>query len=187
MKWLVSVRYSLHRSRLRTDAEAGLISPKILELNRFMSVLLKSDFFDDYLLKEANIKALIEYDFDGHIFKDYLSEEEKESGEYGRYIKWKNIKETAFNLIKGKKMPLGFSFLLIFPEKDTERLIKDNGLLLVPENNPRFYIRISFEHGEGRILTGMSSDVFSLDKAPMEAWDLHVRGLLKTLKILTEE
>ena len=55
-----------------------MVSLKILELNRFMARLLKSEAFDDFLLREGSVRTYMEYRFQGRLHKEYFETAEQE-------------------------------------------------------------------------------------------------------------
>ena len=89
-----------------------MISIKILEMNRFMGKLLKGENFDGFLLKEGFLRTNIEYRFQGQLFAEYFDTAEQEKLEE-KYIYWGELRPTVFELIKGKRTPLAFSFTLL--------------------------------------------------------------------------
>lgn len=161
-----------------------MISLKILEMNRFMGKLLKGDAFDLFLLKEGFLRTSIEYRFQGHLFKEYFDTQEQESVAE-EYTSWGEVKPFVYELIKGKKTPLAFSFtLLLSREKTAEFVTKES--LNVGEDSPSLYLQIRFDHGTGRVVTGTARNVFTLDKSLEEAWDKEVKELLRSMEIVAE-
>ena len=162
-----------------------MISLKILEMNRFMGKLLKGENFDGFLLKEGFLRTNIEYRFQGQLFVDYFDTEEQEKLEE-KYVYWGELRPTVFELIKGKRTPLAFSFTLLLTKNDTTALLARRQVN-VGEDSPSLFLQISFENGTGRIITGTARNTFTLDKSLDEAWDAEVKQLLKAMELATEE
>ncbi len=162
-----------------------MISLKILEMNRFMGKLLKGENFDGFLLKEGLLRTSIEYRFQGQLFAEYFDMVEQENLEE-KYIYWGELRSTIFELIKGKRTPLAFSFTLLLSKTDTTELLARRSVN-VGEDSPSLYLQIRFEHGTGRIITGSARNTFTLDKSLDEAWDAEVKQLLKAMELATEE
>jgi len=99
-----------------------LISLKILEMNRFMGKLLKSENFDGFLLKEGFLRTGMEYRFQGRVFPEYFDTEEQEK-HTEEYTYWGEVKPFVFELVKGKRTPLAFSFTLLLTKNDTAELL----------------------------------------------------------------
>jgi len=162
-----------------------LISLKILEMNRFMGKLLKGENFDGFLLKEGFLRTSIEYRFQGQLFAEYFDTVEQENLEE-KYIYWGELRSTIFELIKGKRTPLAFSFTLLLTKTDTTELLARRSVN-VGEDSPSLFLQIRFEHGTGRIITGTARNTFTLDKSLDEAWDAEVKQLLKAMELAVEE
>lgn len=162
-----------------------MISLKILEMNRFMGKLLKAENFDGFLMKEGFLRTNMEYRFQGQLFTEYFDTEEQAKLEE-KYIYWGELRSTVFELIKGKRTPLAFSFTLLLTKNDTAQLLARRSVQ-VGEDSPSLFLQIRFEHGAGRMITGTARNTFTLDKALDEAWDEEVRMILKAMELAVEE
>lgn len=162
-----------------------MISLKLLEMNRFMGKLLKGENFDGFLLKEGFLRTNIEYRFQGKLFMEYFDTAEQENLKE-KYIFWGELRPTVFELIKGKRTPLAFSFTLLLTQNDTTQLLARRQVP-VGEDSPSLFLQIRFEHGTGHIVTGTARNTFTLDKSLEEAWDAEVRQLMKAMELTVEE
>ena len=162
-----------------------MISLKIVEMNRFMGKLLKGENFDGFLLKEGFLRTNIEYRFQGQLFVDYFDTEEQDKLEE-KYVYWGELRPTVFELIKGKRTPLAFSFTLLLTKNDTTALLARRQVN-VGEDFPSLFLQIRFDHGVGHMVTGTARNTFSLDKSLDEAWDAEVRQLMKAMELAVEE
>lgn len=161
-----------------------MISLKLLEMNRFMGKLLKSETFDGLLLKEGFLRTNIEYCFQGQLFADYYDTSEQELLDE-KYVHWREVRPTIFELVKGKRTPLAFSFTLLLTKTDTTALLARRQVH-VGEDSPSLFLQIRFEHGTGHIVTGTARNIFTLDKSLEEAWDEEVRQLMKAMELTVE-
>lgn len=161
-----------------------MISLKILEMNRFMGKLLKGENFDGFLLKEGFLRTGMEYRFQGRVFPEYFDTEEKEK-HTEEYTYWGEVKPFVFELVKGKRTPLAFSFTLLLAKNDTAELLARRQIN-VGEDSPSLFLQIRFEHGTGHMVTGTARNVFTLDKSLDEAWDAEVKQMMKTMEIAVE-
>lgn len=162
-----------------------MISLKILEMNRFMGKLLKGENFDGFLLKEGFLRTSMEYRFQGQIFRDYFDTAEQENLTE-KYAFWGEVKPFVFELVKGKRTPLAFSFTLVLAKNQTTELLARRSVN-VGEDSPSLFLQIRFEHGVGRIITGTARNTFTLDKSLDEAWDTEVKQLLLAMELAVEE
>ena len=160
-------------------------SLKILEMNRFMGKLLKGEDFDGFLLKEGFLRTNMEYRFSGQLFTDYFdTEEQKRLDE--KYVYWGELRPTLFELIKGKRTPLAFSFTLLLTGNDTAQMLARRQVN-IGEDSPSLFLQIRFEHGTGRIITGTARNTCTLDKSLEETWDAEVLQRMKAMELAVEE
>ena len=139
-----------------------MIALQITELKSFMSKLLASSTFDDFLLQEATLQMGISYVIDGHINESFYQTDSDTdaSADKPAFVPYGEVRGTLFELIKGKRTPLGFQVVLqlsskrcaiLFPEGLDAHLIK--GLIL----------NIRFDGSRAMITSGISYYSFSLD------------------------
>ncbi len=159
-----------------------MIALQITELKAFMGKLLGTNTFDDFLLQEATLQMGISYIIDGHINEAfYQTDEDMEvTDNKSSFIPYGEVRSTLFDLIKGKRTPLGFQVVLqlspkrctiIFPEGLEKHLIK--GLLL----------NIRYDGSKAMITSGISYSAFTLDKAPELIWDEALISFLRNAGI----
>ena len=161
-----------------------MIALQITELKSFMGKLLATNTFDDFLLQEATLQMGIGYVIDGHINEAFYQNEEDQATEHLSFITYSEVRGTLFDLIKGKRTPLGFQVLLqlspkkcnlLFPEGLQTHLIK--GLVM----------NIRYDGSKALITSGISYSSFSLDKAPELIWDEAMRAFLRSAGISFEQ
>ena len=154
-------------------------------MNKCMSKLLKSDSFDDFLLKEGFLRTNMEFRFQGKQFLEYFETKEQEQM-IQEYVFWKEVKPIVFELVKGKRTPLAFSFTLFLTKEQRDELFVREAVA-IGEDNPTLFLQIRFEHGVGRMITGTARNVFTLDRTLEEVWDLEVKRLLHQMEIVVEQ
>ena len=154
-------------------------------MNRFMGKLLKGENFDGFLLKEGFLRTNIEYRFQGQLFAEYFDTSEQEKLEE-KYVYWGELRPTLFELIKGKRTPLAFSFTLLLTKNDTTELLARRQVS-VGEDTPSLFLQIRFDHGVGHIVTGTARNTFTLDKSLDEAWDAEIKQIIKAMELAVEE
>lgn len=163
-----------------------MIALQITELKPFMARLLGSNTFDDFLLQEATLQMGISYVIDGHINEAFYQtgDETDVRKDMPPFISYSEVRTTLFDLIKGKRTPLGFQVVLqlspkrcniLFPEGPEHHLIK--GLLM----------NIRFDGSRAMITSGISYSSFSLNKTPELIWDEALMSFLKNAGITFEQ
>ena len=163
-----------------------MIALQITELKPFMARLLGSNTFDDFLIQEATLQMGISYVIDGHINEAFYQtgDETDVRKDMLPFISYGEVRSTLFDLIKGKRTPLGFQVVLqlspkrcamLFPAGLDAHLIK--GLLM----------NIRFDGSRAMITSGISYFSFSLDKAPELIWDEALMNFLKNAGITFEQ
>ena len=174
-----------------------MIALQITELKVFMARLLGSNVFDDFLLQEATLQMGISYVIDGHLNEAFYAADadNEEAVDHtdtltgkglpkDAFVSYGEVRPTLFELIKGKRTPLGFQLVmqlsskkssLLFPEGLDAHLIK--GLLM----------NIRYDGTKVLITSGISYFSFSLDKAPELIWDEALMHFLHSAGIAFEQ
>lgn len=161
-----------------------MIALQITELKSFMGKLLTTSTFDDFLLQEATLQMGISYVIDGHINEAFYQNEEDTLTDRPAFIPYGEVRSTLFDLIKGKRTPLGFQVVLqlsskkcdiLFPEGLDAHLIK--GLIM----------NIRFDGSRALITSGINYYSFSLNKAPELIWDEAMINFLKRAGIVFDQ
>ena len=152
---------------------------QITSMKHFMSQLLASDTFDCFLLEEAVISTANTYTIDGHINQDFFCNGERDSEPLPyEFRPWEEIKGLCYDLIKGKRTPLSFRFVLhLKPEKVAALLAKEN-CSIDPSQLKALVLTIRYDGSKALLTTGTSFHSFVLSKEPDAIWD---RALAKYL------
>ncbi|MCR5109043.1 MAG: DUF5721 family protein [Lachnospiraceae bacterium] len=176
-----------------------MIMLKITNIKQFMSLLLSdsSEAFDSFLVKEVMIKTNAVYTIDGHLNKEFYSNEELEElravcEENNRIfsesmLRFSQLKKHCFSVIKGKKTPTFFLFEFYLAEENINRLlsnIKDNELRA--KDISGLCLNIKYSDGSLSATTAVSLKVFTLDKAIEQKWDSSVKSFFTKLNISYE-
>lgn len=152
---------------------------QIISMKNFMSRLLASDTFDCFLLEEALISTANTFHIDGHINQDFFQSDETDSeAPVYEFRPWAEIKGLCFDLIKGRRTPLFFRFVLhLMPEKTAALLQKEN-CDVDPSQVKALVLTIRYDGSKAVLTTGTSFHSFVLSKEPDAIWD---RALTKYL------
>lgn len=148
-----------------------MIALKLTSVKDFMSHLLLSETFDNFLFIEGEIVTFNTFTIDGYIQKDFFPEEDPP----GEYSLWKSLREYCFTLIKGRKTPLSFKFIFSLSPKNIARLITQNSLDYTPDQVQGLYLNIRYDGTTLQCITGTSLKTFTMDKSLEQSWDTMVQ------------
>ena len=98
----------------------------IMNTKNCMSVLLLSSRFDNFSFISGEITTYCTFQIDGTYHPEFYPDTENESPE--PYVRWKQVREYCFSLIKGKQTPLRFHFILSLAPDQIESLLQNEGL-----------------------------------------------------------
>lgn len=156
---------------------------EIENTGEFMNSLFVKEWLDFMELVEGEITTFYNVKIDGRQdMKWYdLQEIEENNIKQREFILWKNFKQYAYQLIKGKKVPQLFRLVLRLPkEKDImKRMLELAGGEFLLEDIQGFYLNIKYEKQQLSVITGISLKKFSMDKSLEQIWDDEVSTLLK--------
>ncbi len=165
-----------------------MIAIKITHQKDFMSKLLATALFDDFLAEDITIDTYNTFKIDGRVHKEFYKNTDYSDSEQlpsEPFSKWSVLRPVCLDLIKGKQTPLGFKFVLRLSEQKKTEIFKDLDLDLTP-NLYSPCININFTSGTVTIITGISYSIFTLDKETEKAWDRYIPSFLESNGIDTE-
>lgn len=145
-----------------------MIALQLKNTKNFMTHLLLSDTFDNFLFIEGEIVTFNTFTIDGYIQKGFY--EESMDG----YSSWKQLRELCFSIIKGKRTPLSFRFVFSLSPENIARLIEQKGLDFQAADVQGLYLNIRFDGARLQCITGTSLNAFSMDKSLEREWDAMV-------------
>lgn len=148
---------------------------EISDIKQFMTKLLASPLFDNFLLSEAVIQTGVTYQIDGQLHKDFYQEEQLNelgiSSDECTYTPFSLVRSHCFDLMKGKNTPVSFRFVfMLSPENMANTLVK-SGSSFSEEDVSGMFINLNFRKGKLLCTTGISYKIFSVDKTPDQEWD----------------
>ena len=102
-----------------------MLALQLTDVKDFMNKFLRSETFDHFLLQEGVITSGASYVIDGHIHPDFYTSEEMEELEITDcdFLPYALLRGNCFDLIKGKKTPSSFKFVLLLSPKNLERTL----------------------------------------------------------------
>ena len=142
-----------------------------LKAKNCMSHLLLKSTFDTFSFIEGEITTFNKFTFDGYIQKEFFEEAPEQI-----HSEWKDLREICFSLIKGKRTPLGFKFILSLSPKFFDEFLKNNSVEgFQPENVKGLYLNFKYDGTALQCVTGTSLGIFTMDKSLENAWDEYVK------------
>lgn len=160
----------------------------ISDLRNFMNQLLLTDSFDYFLLEEGTIITANTFILDGHIHKEFYSKEEQEDEQLCPYnfSLWKDIRPLCFQLIKGRRTPLSFKFVLLLIPEHMERILQ-NGDFTTHQLVKAFTLTVKYDGTAATLITGISTHSFLMDKTPEQLWDNAFVKFMEKKQLVWEE
>ncbi len=143
-----------------------------------MRIFLTEDMWDDWLLVKAQITGANTWDIDGRINWEYFAGTDETDRPAEAYSLWADIRPFALSVIRGKRTPLSFMFILQPP---ASLYTMD----AVPGSDR--ICRIRFVEGSVLIASAISMSTFTMDKEPERAWDRDLSAFLDSKDIGYEE
>ena len=166
-----------------------MIALKITNVKQFMAKFLGSEDFDSFLLEEASISTYNTFMIDGHQNRDFYSSEEWEDKELRPYefSTWKKLRPICFDLIKGKRTPAAFHFVLHLIPEYTASLLEKDDTAVMPDQVKAFVLNIKYDGAALTLITGTAFHTFLMDRTPDAVWDRAVRQFLNKKQIEYDE
>lgn len=166
-----------------------MIALKITNVKQFMGRLLGGEDFDSFLLEEAVISTYNTFRIDGHQNRDFYTSEEWEDKELHPYefTKWQTVRPVCFDLIKGRRTPAAFQFVLHLIPEYVGSILKKGDTGITPQQVKAFVLSIRYDGENLTLVTGTSYNTFLMDKTPDTLWDQSIRQFLSKREIAYEE
>lgn len=154
---------------------------EIEQVKKFMAGFLGGNLFDDFLMNEGKLSMNIAYEFNGKVLKEFYDTEEWEQYHSYDYIPWKEEKQKIFSLVKGKKTPLFFQFIMMLKPEETQEFLLKYNLAVRQEEIAGLFLNILYDRKTLKCTSGVSRRTFVMDHSLEEAWDMEVKERLKEL------
>lgn len=143
-----------------------------LQPKNCMSHLLLKPTFDRFSLIEGELTTYNTFRVDGRLCRDFFEEAPDRA-----YSLWGELRDFFFRLIRGKRTPLNFKFILSLSEKDTAAWMKGREIPgLSPANVRGLYLNFRYDGTILQCVTGISLDIFTMDKTLEKLWDESVKN-----------
>lgn len=166
-----------------------MVGLKVLDVKKCMNQLLATDCFDRWQLAEAKIITYVSYVIDGHLTEEYMTGEEMEAEglQQGECVPYGRVRPLCFDMIKGKRVPKNFRFVLQFPKQEAADFVGNLQGNFTPGDVANLTMNVSFSEGGLFVTTGYTLRMFSMDKSLEQEWDLKVMELFRKMEITVEK
>ncbi len=166
-----------------------MLALQIKDVKHFMGRLLATDAFDSFLLEEAVIQTYNTFTIDGRMNRDFFSSEEWEDPSIRpcEFSTWKSIRPVLFDLIKGRKTPVSFKFILHLMPRYVPGILTPAETSVTPEQVKALVLTCRYENGVLSLITGTSFHTFLADKTADVLWDKAMKRFLDKKEIDYEQ
>ncbi len=156
-----------------------------LDTKKCMNELLIQHAFDSFLFLEGEITTFNTYHIDGRLKKDFYHQQTNEEITIPdrEYALWKEQREFCFSIIKGKRTPLNFRFILSLSAPNIAKLMEQEGLTFSLSDVQGLYLNFKYDGTMLTCTTGTSMHLFTLDKSLETAWDKMVQRIFTKYEI----
>ena len=160
-----------------------MIALALTEVKECMAKLLLSETFDLFYFIEGEITTFGTFTMDGYLKKDFFDSDEEPARDYAL---WKDMREYCFSLIKGKRTPLGFKFVLGLSDSNIEKLLMQQGLDFKAQDVRGLYLNLKYDGTKLQCITGTAMNLFTMDKSLEQAWDKMIQKFFTQKEIKYE-
>ena len=160
-----------------------MIALALTDVKECMGKLLLSETFDPFYFIEGEITTFNTFTLDGYLKKEFYDADDAPEREYAL---WKDVRELCFSIIKGKRTPLSFKFVLGLSDSNIEKLLLQQELDFKPQDVRGLYINLKFDGQNLQCVTGTAMNLFTMDKSLEQAWDKMVQKFFAQKEIKYE-
>ena len=158
-----------------------MLAEQIKDVKKFMTLLLIKDTFDEFLVNEVTITTYNTFRIDGHINRDFYSEDEFNELKDQHLSYWSKIRPICYSLIKGNKTPLYFKIIYALNREQITNIVQQNNISINESDINELFFNIKYENGLLTLTTGCSLKIFTLDKSLENAFDKYILNFISTL------
>ena len=142
-----------------------------LDTKKCMAELLLRETFDNFLFIEGEITTFNKFSIDGYIHKNFY-----EDAPLKDYSSWGDLREFCFHIIRGKRTPLNFRFILSLPKEEFEAFLIDQEIPSLSHSDIQgLYLNFKYDGTNLQCITGTSLNIFTMDKTLENVWDNYAR------------
>lgn len=162
-----------------------MLALELTDVKDFMNKFLRTEIFDHFLLQEGAVTTAVSYTIDGQLTREfYDSGEMEELGLDGlKFIPYGMLRNNCFDLIKGKKTPVSFRFVLLLSPENLSRTLAGCSSPFTENDISGVFVNIRYKGQKLTLTTGISYRIFSTDRTLEHEWDRLVEKFLKKHEI----
>lgn len=161
---------------------------QISSVKQFMNHLLAAETFDSFLLEEAVISTANTFTIDGHVNREfYQNDEDAHAQNLPEFRPWRELKSLCFDLIKGRRTPLFFRFVLHLKPETASSLLEKEGCETDLSQLKALVLTIRYDGSKAVLTTGTAFHTFVPSKEPDAIWDRTLKKFLDSKGISYEE
>lgn len=136
-----------------------------------MQHLLLKTTFDSFSLIEGEITTYNTFHIDGYLHKKFF-----EDAPQKEYSSWGDLREFCFQIIRGKRTPLNFRFILSLPREDFEDFLNQQEISAFRSSDLQgLYLNFKYDGNSLKCVTGTSLSLFTMDKTLEKVWDNYAK------------
>ena len=142
-----------------------------LKTKNCMQHLLLKTTFDSFSLIEGEITTYNTFHIDGYLHKKFFEEAPQKE-----YSSWGDLREFCFQIIRGKRTPLNFRFILSLPREDFEDFLNQQEIFAFRSSDLQgLYLNFKYDGTSLKCVTGISLSLFTMDKTLVKVWDNYAK------------
>lgn len=164
-----------------------MIALNIVDVKDFMSKVLVKNTFDKFYLCDGEIQTFTAFSFGGRLNAGYYSADEQEALLGREQPLWHELKPFAYQLIRGKKLPISFKLVFALSRENVEWLIAHHQLKVSAADVGGLFLNIKYENKTAACVTGTSFKTFVMDKTLERVWDVTALQFMKQNEIAVEQ
>ena len=142
-----------------------------LKTKNCMQHLLLKTTFDSFSLIEGEITTYNTFHIDGYLHKKFFEEAPQKE-----YSSCGDLREFCFQIIRGKRTPLNFRFILSLPREDFEDFLNQQEIFAFRSSDLQgLYLNFKYDGTSLKCVTGISLSLFTMDKTLEKVWDNYAK------------
>lgn len=164
-----------------------MIALSVVDVKDFMSKVLLKNTFDKFYICDGEIETFTSFHFGGRLNKGYYSSDEIETLDGRETPFWSEMKPFAYQVIRGKKLPLSFKLVFQLSDENLNWLMTHNHVNVSIADIGGLYLNVKYEKKAVTCITGTSFKTFVMDKTLEQLWDATVLQFMKQNEIIVEK
>ena len=144
---------------------------EIQDIKLMMSGMLSGKLFDKFYLRDGEIQTFAQFTMGGCLNRPYFDDDEWEQLEGREYPLWAEVRPFAYQLIRGKKLPVQFHFVFQLSRENIRWFLEHHHLNTAGNPVGGLFMNINYDHQRLICTSGISYQMFTMDKTAERCWD----------------